>query len=153
MNSAGSRGARGSTARQGGFRNVRNRNNRPLNRIPLSPIHPNLKTSRSYASTVASISFGRWESRLSSAIRNFKIHPNVVRNASRLRMRGSRRSLQPRPRECGSGSRWQLTAQSAERRRQSRSILPQGRPVYCRSCFLEMNPSILNGNGKELIHN
>ena len=24
----------------------------------------------------------------------------------------------------------------------------QGRPVYCRSCFLEMNPSILNGNGK-----
>jgi CxxC-x17-CxxC domain-containing protein len=23
----------------------------------------------------------------------------------------------------------------------------QGRPVYCRSCFLEMNPSILNGNG------
>ena len=22
----------------------------------------------------------------------------------------------------------------------------QGRPVYCRSCFLEMNPSILNGN-------
>ncbi|MEO8043115.1 MAG: zinc-ribbon domain containing protein [Acidobacteriota bacterium] len=24
----------------------------------------------------------------------------------------------------------------------------QGRPVYCRSCFLDMNPSILNGNGK-----
>ncbi len=24
----------------------------------------------------------------------------------------------------------------------------QGRPVYCRSCFLEMNPSILNGNGQ-----
>jgi CxxC-x17-CxxC domain-containing protein len=24
----------------------------------------------------------------------------------------------------------------------------QGRPVFCRSCFLEMNPSILNGNGK-----
>src|SRR5215213_2182622 len=24
----------------------------------------------------------------------------------------------------------------------------QGRPVYCRSCFLEMNPSVLNGNGK-----
>jgi CxxC-x17-CxxC domain-containing protein len=23
----------------------------------------------------------------------------------------------------------------------------QGRPVYCRSCFLEMNPSLLNGNG------
>ena len=23
----------------------------------------------------------------------------------------------------------------------------QGRPVYCRTCFLEMNPSILNGNG------
>jgi CxxC-x17-CxxC domain-containing protein len=23
----------------------------------------------------------------------------------------------------------------------------QGRPVYCRSCFLELNPSILNGNG------
>jgi CxxC-x17-CxxC domain-containing protein len=23
----------------------------------------------------------------------------------------------------------------------------QGRPVFCRSCFLEMNPSILNGNG------
>jgi CxxC-x17-CxxC domain-containing protein len=23
----------------------------------------------------------------------------------------------------------------------------QGRPVYCRSCFLEMNPSVLNGNG------
>jgi CxxC-x17-CxxC domain-containing protein len=22
----------------------------------------------------------------------------------------------------------------------------QGRPVYCRSCFLEMNPSILNGH-------
>lgn len=22
----------------------------------------------------------------------------------------------------------------------------QGRPVYCRSCFLELNPSILNGN-------
>ena len=22
----------------------------------------------------------------------------------------------------------------------------QGRPVYCRSCYLEMNPSILNGN-------
>jgi len=24
----------------------------------------------------------------------------------------------------------------------------QGRPVYCRSCFLEMNPSVPNGNGK-----
>jgi len=24
----------------------------------------------------------------------------------------------------------------------------QGRPVFCRSCFLEMNPSVLNGNGK-----
>jgi CxxC-x17-CxxC domain-containing protein len=24
----------------------------------------------------------------------------------------------------------------------------QGRPVYCRSCFLEMNPAILNGNGQ-----
>ncbi len=24
----------------------------------------------------------------------------------------------------------------------------QGRPVYCRSCFLEMNPSVLNGNEK-----
>jgi CxxC-x17-CxxC domain-containing protein len=23
----------------------------------------------------------------------------------------------------------------------------QGRPVYCRSCFLDMNPTILNGNG------
>jgi CxxC-x17-CxxC domain-containing protein len=23
----------------------------------------------------------------------------------------------------------------------------QGRPVYCRSCFLEMNPSLLAGNG------
>jgi CxxC-x17-CxxC domain-containing protein len=23
----------------------------------------------------------------------------------------------------------------------------QGRPVYCRSCFLEMNPSLLTGNG------
>lgn len=23
----------------------------------------------------------------------------------------------------------------------------QGRPVFCRSCFLEMNPSVLNGNG------
>jgi CxxC-x17-CxxC domain-containing protein len=23
----------------------------------------------------------------------------------------------------------------------------QGRPVYCRSCFLELNPSVLNGNG------
>lgn len=23
----------------------------------------------------------------------------------------------------------------------------QGRPVYCRSCFLELNPSMLNGNG------
>jgi CxxC-x17-CxxC domain-containing protein len=23
----------------------------------------------------------------------------------------------------------------------------QGRPVFCRSCFLELNPSILNGNG------
>jgi CxxC-x17-CxxC domain-containing protein len=23
----------------------------------------------------------------------------------------------------------------------------QGRPVYCRSCFLELNPSLLNGNG------
>lgn len=23
----------------------------------------------------------------------------------------------------------------------------QGRPVYCRSCFLEMNPSVLGGNG------
>jgi CxxC-x17-CxxC domain-containing protein len=23
----------------------------------------------------------------------------------------------------------------------------QGRPVYCRSCYLEMNPSILNGSG------
>ncbi len=23
----------------------------------------------------------------------------------------------------------------------------QGRPVYCRSCFLELNPSILNSNG------
>jgi CxxC-x17-CxxC domain-containing protein len=22
----------------------------------------------------------------------------------------------------------------------------QGRPVYCRSCFLQLNPSILNGN-------
>lgn len=22
----------------------------------------------------------------------------------------------------------------------------QGRPVFCRSCFLEMNPSVLNGN-------
>lgn len=22
----------------------------------------------------------------------------------------------------------------------------QGRPVYCRSCFLELNPSVLNGN-------
>lgn len=26
----------------------------------------------------------------------------------------------------------------------------QGRPVFCRSCFLEMNPSVLNGNGKQL---
>lgn len=25
----------------------------------------------------------------------------------------------------------------------------QGRPVFCRSCFLEMNPSVLNGNGKQ----
>jgi CxxC-x17-CxxC domain-containing protein len=25
----------------------------------------------------------------------------------------------------------------------------QGRPVFCRSCFLEMNPSVLNGNGKK----
>jgi CxxC-x17-CxxC domain-containing protein len=24
----------------------------------------------------------------------------------------------------------------------------QGRPVYCRSCFLEMNPSLLTANGK-----
>lgn len=24
----------------------------------------------------------------------------------------------------------------------------QGRPVYCRSCFLELNPSILQGNGE-----
>jgi CxxC-x17-CxxC domain-containing protein len=24
----------------------------------------------------------------------------------------------------------------------------QGRPVYCRSCFLEMNPHILNGGQK-----
>lgn len=24
----------------------------------------------------------------------------------------------------------------------------QGRPVFCRSCYLEMNPSILNGNGR-----
>lgn len=24
----------------------------------------------------------------------------------------------------------------------------QGRPVYCRSCFLELNPSILNGTSK-----
>ena len=24
----------------------------------------------------------------------------------------------------------------------------QGRPVYCRSCYLELNPSILNGNGQ-----
>ena len=24
----------------------------------------------------------------------------------------------------------------------------QGRPVYCRSCYLELNPSVLNGNGK-----
>lgn len=24
----------------------------------------------------------------------------------------------------------------------------QGRPVFCRSCFLKMNPSIINGNGK-----
>lgn len=23
----------------------------------------------------------------------------------------------------------------------------QGRPVFCRSCFLELNPSVLNGNG------
>ncbi|HMJ09439.1 MAG TPA: zinc-ribbon domain containing protein [Pyrinomonadaceae bacterium] len=23
----------------------------------------------------------------------------------------------------------------------------QGRPVYCRSCFLDLNPSVLNGNG------
>lgn len=23
----------------------------------------------------------------------------------------------------------------------------QGRPVYCRSCYLELNPSILNGDG------
>lgn len=23
----------------------------------------------------------------------------------------------------------------------------QGRPVYCRTCFLEMNPSVLTGNG------
>lgn len=23
----------------------------------------------------------------------------------------------------------------------------QGRPVYCRSCYLELNPSVLNGNG------
>ena len=23
----------------------------------------------------------------------------------------------------------------------------QGRPVYCRSCFIEMNPAIINGNG------
>jgi len=23
----------------------------------------------------------------------------------------------------------------------------QGRPVFCRSCFLELNPSLLNGNG------
>ena len=23
----------------------------------------------------------------------------------------------------------------------------QGRPVFCRSCFLELNPNILNGNG------
>ncbi len=25
----------------------------------------------------------------------------------------------------------------------------QGRPVFCRSCFLEMNPSILNGSSHE----
>jgi CxxC-x17-CxxC domain-containing protein len=25
----------------------------------------------------------------------------------------------------------------------------QGRPVYCRSCFIEMNPSILNGNREQ----
>jgi CxxC-x17-CxxC domain-containing protein len=25
----------------------------------------------------------------------------------------------------------------------------QGRPVFCRSCFLEMNPSLLNGNSPE----
>jgi CxxC-x17-CxxC domain-containing protein len=25
----------------------------------------------------------------------------------------------------------------------------QGRPVFCRSCFLEMNPSVLNGNGTQ----
>ncbi|MEZ5426186.1 MAG: zinc-ribbon domain containing protein [Pyrinomonadaceae bacterium] len=25
----------------------------------------------------------------------------------------------------------------------------QGRPVYCRSCFLEMNPSLLNGSSSE----
>lgn len=24
----------------------------------------------------------------------------------------------------------------------------QGRPVFCRSCFLEMNPQVLNGSGK-----
>ena len=26
----------------------------------------------------------------------------------------------------------------------------QGRPVYCRSCFLELNPSVLNGNGNHV---
>lgn len=25
----------------------------------------------------------------------------------------------------------------------------QGRPVYCRSCFLELNPSVLNGSGSK----
>lgn len=25
----------------------------------------------------------------------------------------------------------------------------QGRPVFCRSCFLEMNPQVLNGNGNK----
>jgi CxxC-x17-CxxC domain-containing protein len=25
----------------------------------------------------------------------------------------------------------------------------QGRPVYCRSCFLELNPSVLNGGGTQ----
>jgi len=26
----------------------------------------------------------------------------------------------------------------------------QGRPVFCRSCYLRLNPSILNGNGNSL---
>lgn len=25
----------------------------------------------------------------------------------------------------------------------------QGRPVYCRSCYLEMNPSLINGNSRD----